>query len=153
MTVKEVTGDIFELDVDALGHGVNCRGKMGAGIAVQFKKKFPYMYDNYRSLCASHYLHLGQVYVYKPVWTTHDKRLVYNIASQDLPGANANLEAIRVAVEFVRFDAERRGLNTVALPQIGCGIGGLEWAEVKEVLREAFESSPVEFQLVTYDTN
>jgi len=149
MTVKSVTGDLFALDVDAIGHGVNCKGVMGAGIATTFKSKFPRMFPEYESLCRQGILHLGQVHVYdKPF---NDYPVIYNIASQYEPGANADLRAIGVAAQFVRFDAERRGLKTVALPQIGCGIGGLTWPLVYTTLERVFEYSPVEFQLVTYE--
>lgn len=145
MTVKHVTGDLFALDVDAIGHGVNCKGVMGAGIAVAFKDKFPMMYHDYQKLCYMMHLWPGQVFV----WRMGDKT-VYNIASQYEPGADASYDALATALLFVRFDAERYNLKSVALPQIGCGIGGLEWQHVSRLMTVIFSNSPVEFQLVTY---
>lgn len=145
MTVKHVTGDLFSLNVDAIGHGVNCRGVMGSGIAVQFRERYPAMYLSYKQLCEQSNLNLGQVFVWE-----HGGKIIYNIASQYEPGPNANLEALKIAIQWVDFDATRRNLATVALPQIGCGIGGLGWSVVSMILEIYLEPSPVEFQLVTY---
>jgi len=149
MTVKHVQGDLFALDVDAIGHGVNCKGVMGAGIAVAFKKNFPQMFPEYANLCRLNLLSLGQVHVYdKPF---NDYPVIYNIASQDEPGPNADYYALAVAMRWVKFDAERRELKSVALPQIGCGIGGLQWTDVRALFSSILALSPVEFQLVTYE--
>ena len=48
MAFTMVTGDLFDLGLPAIGHGCNCSGSMGAGIAVQFKRRFAAMYQEYR---------------------------------------------------------------------------------------------------------
>jgi O-acetyl-ADP-ribose deacetylase (regulator of RNase III) len=39
VTLTLVEGDLFDLQMPAIGHGCKCRGSMGAGIAVQFKRR------------------------------------------------------------------------------------------------------------------
>lgn len=72
-------GDIFTSTAQALGHGVNVCGLMGAGIALQFRKRFPDMYLEYQKHCLSGALNPGDYFV----WTLPDGRQIYNLASQD----------------------------------------------------------------------
>lgn len=142
----EKTGDLFTSDAPAIGHGVNTKGKMGAGIAVQFKNRFPKMYDSYRDLCATGMFRPGGVMVYSA-----ESPVVYNIASQDLPGANARLDWLETGLRITLEDAEERNIERIALPQIGCGIGGLSLPDVLEVIKNVEANYVTEIELWTYE--
>lgn len=139
-------GDIFDTDAMAIGHGVNTAGFMGAGIAAQFKDRFPFMYEAYRRMCEISILHPGGVYPY----TREDGRIVYNIASQDRPGANATYDFLLSGVSRTLSHAEMHGIPVVALPRIGSGIGGLDEAYVEGILFSLARTSPVDIELWTY---
>jgi O-acetyl-ADP-ribose deacetylase (regulator of RNase III) len=132
MTIEYRVGDLFEpdLDVDAIGHGVNCRGVMGAGIAKLFKQNYFDMYWQYAMRCKAGLLWPGEVFT----WFGGDK-VIFNIASQDLPGANAQIGWLSEGLSRVS-DLAIANDWTVALPWIGAGIGGLP----KESVKELFES-------------
>ena len=71
-------GDIFQLEgIHSFAHGCNCAGAMGKGIAVQFKLKFPKMYEEYRILCKNGQFLPGDVYTYQ-----HEKGVVFNLGTQ-----------------------------------------------------------------------
>lgn len=73
--IKE--GDIFSIEgVSSYAHGCNCAGSMGRGIAVQFRKKFPRMYENYRCMCLDGTFQPGDVYDYD-----YGNGHVYNLAT------------------------------------------------------------------------
>lgn len=143
----ERTGDIFTTDADCIGHGVNTRGVMGAGIARAFRSKFPVMYETYRAACLAGQLLPGGVLP----WTDAASGLmVFNIASQQVPGADARLPWLASAVAASLHMVAESGRTTLALPQIGCGIGGLAWGEVKPVLRRLAEDGPVDIEAWTF---
>lgn len=124
------TGDLFaQDDVDAIGHGVNCRGVMGGGIAKLFKRKYPAMYTQYNFACRAGLLHAGDVFP----WVEYGDppNYIFNIASQTNPGADATLGALERGVHRVFDLCETLRLKSFAIPRIGAGIGGLEWSEVK----------------------
>ena len=127
MSVEYRKGDLFaQTDVGAIGHGVNISGSMSGGIAVPFKNKFPDMHQEYVELCSSGDLKLGDVFVY------HDDstgKTVFNIASQQMPGADASLEAVETGLRKSLELALSLGIDSLAIPRIGCGIGGLNWAD------------------------
>ena len=146
--VEEVSGDLFaQRDVDALAHGVNCAGVMGAGIAVPFRARFPDMYETYRQQCRSGQLTLGGILP----WRTPSQRWVYNLATQPRPGRCARLDAVASAVRSMLTHAGEHAVTSVALPRIGCGYGGLDWdRQVRPTLVEiAGEFPTVRMRLVS----
>ncbi|MCI2237057.1 macro domain-containing protein [Paenibacillus sp. TRM 82003] len=145
MPTIRTTGDLFDLGLPALAHGCNCRGSMAGGIALEFQARWPEMAEAYRRRCLAGEFQLGDVMP----WETPEGLVVYNLGTQVETGADARLSAIDIAVRGALLDAERRGLAQVGVPRIGAGIGGLEWADVRAVLEQAGEDSPVELVVVT----
>lgn len=146
--IEFVEGDLFRQgDVQALGHGVNCKGVMGAGIAPLFKKRFPAMYIQYRDLCDRGTLTPGLVFPY--MTNVYTRRWVYNMATQDSPGADATYAWLDSTLRAVRLHAEVNNVPSVALPRIGAGIGGLDWLDVKATMSKVFKDSPVMLRVVS----
>src|SRR5690606_26182344 len=121
---KECVGDLFTTDLPAIGHGCNTTGVMGAGIAREFATRYPSMYATYQQQCRTSKFQLGDILVWQA------DRVIYNLATQPLPGPHANLDAIRTAVTRAVHDAQQRGITAIGLPRIGAGLGGLNWPEV-----------------------
>ena len=46
-----VHGDIFESQAKVLVNPVNCVGIMGAGLALQFKRRYPEEFNTYKIVC------------------------------------------------------------------------------------------------------
>jgi len=144
MTFKMITGDLFECALPAVGHGCNCAGAMGAGIAAVFKRRYPAMYQEYRLRCQDGRFRLGDILV----WEAPDL-VVYNLATQPVPGPSAKLDAIDASIRAAIADAHRRGLPRLGIPRIGAGLGGLAWSEVADVLANASNDSAVELVVVS----
>lgn len=127
MTVSVIKGDLFDPghEFDAIGHGVNCRGVMGAGIAAVFKARYPEMYKRYVIMCRYGILRAGGAYVYEP----DANPIIFNLASQDEPGPDARekwyAQSLVAALETPEVTQNWHPDYTVGLPLIGAGIGGL----------------------------
>lgn len=141
-------GNIFDTLSKGVGHGVNTVGVMGAGIALQFKNMFVDMYDEYRLLCSEGRLHGGDIFPWQV--PNYGNSFIYNIASQELPGANASYDFLEEGVRRALLHAESCGLGELALPRIGSGIGGLDEAYVEGILFALTKNSPVDIELWTY---
>jgi O-acetyl-ADP-ribose deacetylase (regulator of RNase III) len=140
-----VEGDLFATrDLRAWGHGCNCAGAMGAGIAVEFKRRFPRMFEEYKQRCADGRFGLGDVFVWSEGEST-----VYNLGTQEHWRKKAQLAAVSKAVGRMVSLAEKSGVRRIALPRIGAGLGGLDWPKVRAVLEDAGAASKVE--LVVYE--
>lgn len=136
----EREGDMFVAAAHdtALGHGVNCRGLMGAGVAATVRRRFPDGYREYRELCLIGRLRPGGAHVWAPPgW---DGPVLVNLASQDRPGPDARLDWLRDALAAaapVLADLATAGrVRRLVLPRISCGIGGLTWRQVRPVVAE-----------------
>ena len=146
------TGDVFSTHSRGIGHGVNVVGLMGHGIALQFRNRFPEMHNQYKVLCNNGSLRPGETMIWEMPFENPqpDHRLfVYNIASQDAPGANAKMEWLITGVANALSHAAEHGLESIALPRIGSGIGGLKQDEVEAALTKLAEESPVDIELWT----
>jgi len=126
-------GDLFTTELKAIGHGVNCSGVMGAGIAKPIKDKWPNNFTNYEAACRGGFLVPGDAMV------VHENGMyIFNIASQSRPGRFARYDWLFGAALDAAQQAVDMDLDSIAIPMIGCGIGGLEWPKVRVIL-EAVE--------------
>jgi O-acetyl-ADP-ribose deacetylase (regulator of RNase III) len=142
---REAEGNLFELGLPAIGHGVNCRGVMGAGIAKVFRDKYPGMYDDYVAACINGNINPGGVLI----WREPDV-VIFNLATQLNPGADATLEAVKSSVRIAVGHCYYASIQSLGLPRIGCGIGGLNWPDVKKIMEEvAWEFPVVDVVVVT----
>ena len=139
--LKEVNSSLFDLKVDALAHGCNTQGIMNAGIAKDFREKYPQMFEEYQSYCKSGLFQTGDIHVYQD-----NKTGIYiiNIASQFDLETGARIEYIRKGLNKVEKQYSSLGIQSLALPRIGCNLGKLNWREVKPVIEEVFSGSKLE---------
>ena len=147
MPVEFVSGDLFkDTSLDGLAHGCNCAGAMGKGIATEFRRRFPKMYEEYHRLCKANEFQLGDVFVW-----TQSSPVVFNLGTQKTWRTKAELSAIERSVgEMIRI-AGRTGIGRIGLPRIGAGLGGLEWEEVKALLSNLGAKTSV--TLIVYESH
>lgn len=146
--MKEVTGNVVYADEVAIGHGVNTKGLMGAGVAKAIREAYPQISGAYIQWC-NNGAQGGDVQLYK----VSDERVIVNIASQEVPGADARYAWLAAGVARAVQDLANIGINKMAIPRIGAGIGGLDWEAVKIILlliEAMFENSGVHFEFVVY---
>lgn len=140
MPATFLKGDLFNAQgLDAIAHGCNCAGVMGKGIAVEFKKRYPDMFAEYRRRCRKGQFTLGDVFMWE-----NEHEVVFNLATQRTWRTKAELDAIREALQEMICLAENTGLNRIGLPRIGAGLGGLPWEHVRDVIAEAGARTTVE---------
>jgi len=148
------TGNLFNTDAKIIGHGVNVDGLMGAGIAVQFRIRYPKNYQNYKQDCLNKLLVPGSMN-----GMIEDGKAVFNFASQDRPGAHAQYKWLFGSLyDGLTFMSKNQGFvstygDTIAIPEIGCGIGGLQWSKAEKVVRlvEELFDYKYEFEVWHYD--
>lgn len=134
-------GDILEADAEALVNTVNCVGVMGRGIALQFKRKYPDNFRVYKAACDREELHLGAVLVHE-VGQLTNPRYIINFPTKRHWKGKSRIEDIRSGLVALVAEVQKRGIRSVAVPPLGCGMGGLEWCDVKPLIEEAFRPLP-----------
>jgi O-acetyl-ADP-ribose deacetylase (regulator of RNase III) len=145
VTIEYQTGDLFTSRLPALAHGCNCAGAMGRGIAVQFRTRWPQMYEEYREQCFKGVFTPGSVFMYQQGAASP---VIFNLGTQSSWRTGAVLNWVSRAVDAMLDLATEHDIAAVGMPRIGAGLGGLPWPKVDQVLRAAAGSSPV--RLVVY---
>ena len=131
-------GDILKSDVEALVNTVNCVGVMGRGIALQFKKKFPENFAAYKRACDADEITLGEVLVFD-TGKMFNPRYIINFPTKNHWRAKSRIEDIAAGLESLVAAIKDRKIKSVAIPPLGCGLGGLEWTNVRPLILRACE--------------
>jgi hypothetical protein len=105
------------------------------------------MYNEYRLLCKRFGPALGG-----SLHTWHDSRdtgiVIFNLFSQIDPGPNGSYDLLRKSAVQMVIEAEKRNHARVGLPWIGCGVARLAKHNVKDILHDVLDDSPVHFGLI-----
>ena len=130
--VDVVVGDMFEASAQTLVNTVNCVGVMGKGVALEFKKRFPAMYEDYVERCERGEVKLGRPYLYRNPESPH----VLNFPTKGHWRSVARLKDIVAGLEYLEAHYRDWGITSLAVPPLGCGQGALDWHTVGPTLYE-----------------
>lgn len=137
--IRLVSGNMFNSQVGALVNTVNCVGVMGAGVALQFKLRYPEMFHDYVHRCRGGFVRPGQPYVWKAEESLFgsDSRIVINFPTKDDWRNPSEYSYIESGLRWLRgYLLQSPGLS-IAIPALGCGYGGLDWKVVEGMILSA----------------
>ena len=141
MTIAFKNGDMFREPVQALVNTVNCVGVMGKGVALEFKRRWPANFDAYRRICDAKALSPGKMFVFDRGGLVEDgPRYLINFPTKAHWKSKSELSYVTDGLDdLVRVIAEL-DIKSIALPPLGCGNGGLDWADVKPLIEDKLGS-------------
>lgn len=139
--IELTRGDVLAADVEAVVNTVNTQGIMGKGVALQFRKAYPENYDAYRRACEAGQIQPGRMFVFDRQSLTNP-RYVINFPTKRHWRSKSRMEDIEAGLVALVEEVRRLGVRSVAVPPLGCGLGGLAWPQVQRRMREAFERLP-----------
>lgn len=136
MPINYIQGDIFQAKTDAIVNTVNCVGVMGKGIALEFKKRWPKNYQEYRILCEKKVLKTGKMFVFQDndMFENSNFKYLVNFPTKDNWRSKSKLSYIDEGLDDFIIQIKELGIKSIALPTLGCGNGGLEWADVRKLI-------------------
>jgi O-acetyl-ADP-ribose deacetylase (regulator of RNase III) len=140
--VEFVTGNLLDADVDVLVNTVNTKGVMGKGVALQFKRAFPANYKAYRAACKAAQVVLGRMFVFDNGQLERPHYII-NFPTKDHWRSRSRLVDIESGLEDLRHVLTQLDVESVALPPLGCGLGGLRWSDVRPRIDAALADLPV----------
>lgn len=129
-------GNLLAEDVEALVNSVNCVGVMGRGIALQFKNAFPENFSAYARACGRDEVKPGQMFVFVTGRLTNP-RLIINFPTKRHWRGKSRIEDIQAGLEALQAEIRSRNIQSIAIPPLGSGLGGLEWSEVRPLIEAA----------------
>lgn len=136
--IELTQGDILQADAEALVNTVNCVGVMGRGIALQFKKRFPENFKRYKAACDNKELQPGKMFIID-LNRLYNPRYVVNFPTKRHWKGKSRMEDIEAGLQTLVEEVRKRDIHSIAIPPLGCGLGGLRWADVRAKIKEAFK--------------
>lgn len=129
--VDERDGDLLASGAEALVNAVNCAGVMGKGIALEFRRRFPANFAAYRAACAAGEVRVGRMFVCED-----DGRTIVNFPTKKHWRSRSRLQDVADGLDDLVWVIRERELGSVAVPALGVGNGGLDWAAVSPLVHE-----------------
>ncbi len=141
MAIELTRGDILRAPTEALVNTVNCVGFMGRGIALQFKHAFPRNFAEYQQACKRGDVEPGRMLVHQTAQLA-GVRFILNFPTKRHWRGKSRLEDIDAGLAALVRDVDRLGITSIAVPPLGCGLGGLDWKDVRPRIEGAFAALP-----------
>lgn len=129
-------GNLLIEDAQALVNPVNCVGVMGRGLALQFKKAYPDNFRAYAAACAVGEVQPGRMFVFDTGGPSNP-RFIVNFPTKRHWRNKSRMEDIEAGLESLVTEIRRRNIQSIAIPALGSGLGGLEWGAVRWRIEQA----------------
>lgn len=133
--MKYVKGNLLEAHTQALVNTVNTVGVMGKGIALQFKEAFPMNFRIYALECKNKKLHTGKLLVVKEQ-TLEGEKIIINFPTKTEWFMKSKYEYVEEGLKELAKVIEEYKIESIAIPPLGCGNGGLKWDKVKAMIEK-----------------
>jgi O-acetyl-ADP-ribose deacetylase (regulator of RNase III) len=139
--LTEEHGSLLQAPADALVNTVNTVGIMGKGIALQFKQAYPGNFHAYEAACRRGDVRLGKMFTYE-TGQLDKPRFVINFPTKGHWRSKSKLSDIEAGLADLRGVIAERRIESIAVPPLGCGNGGLAWGEVRPLIEAALGDLP-----------
>jgi O-acetyl-ADP-ribose deacetylase (regulator of RNase III) len=133
ITVKH--GNIFTSKCQTIVNTINCVGQMGAGIALEFKLRYPNMYKRYQALCKAELIKVGSLWLYKPEDERYGFARVLNFPTKVHWRAPSRFSYLVAGLDKFIATYQDKGIESIAFPLLGASKGGLEVAAVEKLMQ------------------
>lgn len=139
-------GDLLDADVDALVNAVNTVGVMGKGIALAFKNRFPANFQAYAAACQRGEVVTGRMFITETP-ALLGPRWIVNFPTKQHWRDPSQLEWVQTGLQDLRRFLLAQQVQSVALPALGAGLGGLSWPTVRAEIEAALADLPVDVRV------
>jgi O-acetyl-ADP-ribose deacetylase (regulator of RNase III) len=129
MSITWKRGNLFDDKAEAIAIPVNCVGVMGKGVALECKERHPWVFKRYQAMCHESRVRPGDV-----VRFVGGSGRLYLVATKDHYRDGSRLEWIDEGLQALQRHIRILRNESIAIPALGCGAGGLAWCDVKSVI-------------------
>ena len=138
------TGNILESSAKCLVNTVNCDGFMGKGIAYQFKEKYPENNKHYVQACNQGNFSIGKILFFE-----ENEKIIANFPTKDKWREKSQYSYIETGLDALIDGIKLHNITSVAIPPLGCGNGGLDWNQVKQMIID--KMSPLDISIIIFE--
>ena len=130
------SGDIFAVNAEAIVNPVNCVGVMGGGLALQFKTRYPENLRAYAEACQADEVQPGRMFVFETNISVNPRYIV-NFPTKRHWQDDSRIDDIEDGLSDLARIIRDLDIRSIAVPALGCGLGGLPWNAVRNQIEGA----------------
>ena len=134
--IHELGGDILLSGAKAIAQGVAPNDDFHQGLALQLRERMPALYKDFRHFCQTSHPKSGGLWT----WMSADGHYIVNLFTQEAaydhgskPG-HATASQVNHTLHALRAFAQKEKVSSIALPRLACGVGGLNWDDIKPLI-------------------
>lgn len=155
--IRKVEGDILLTKAQYIAHGIAPQDHFDTGLALALRERWPSLVRDYRHAIHGKPLAAGEIWAWAGVDADGSKRGIVNLLTQDMlgtggaakPGKATTENVSRALKALAKFVREEK-VQSLALPRLATGVGGLEWAQVEPLVQQHL--GDLDIPVVVYDT-
>jgi O-acetyl-ADP-ribose deacetylase (regulator of RNase III) len=144
--IRFTQGNMLVDDASALVIPVNCVGVMGKGLALAFRKEYPDMFADYKVACARGEIRPGRVWTW-PEKTDRGQRLICFPTKDHWREDSFAVYSADGLVSLRSEIQKAEDIESIAVPALGCGLGGLQWTTVKRLIEHVLETVGIDVRV------
>ena len=134
---------VFNVEAQTIVNTVNCEGVMGAGIALEFKLRYPEMFKDYVDRCERREVKVGEPYLFRECGDPW----ILNFPTKKHWKYHSKLEWIQQGLEHFVLHCQENGVTSIAFPMLGTSNGHLDWADVKNLMEHYLGALSINVQI------
>jgi len=149
--IHEVSGDILLSNAQALAHGVAPNDHFDSGLALALRERWPAMTKDFRHFARQEHPKPGSLWFWGGVGGVR----IFNLMTQEgshehgsRPG-RATVSHVRHALQALVKELKAEGIESLALPRLATGVGGLGWDEVRPLVKETLGEAGIPVYVYT----
>lgn len=151
--MKEINGNILDIQKGIICHQTNCLGIMGGGLAKQMKDKYPDVYDNYHNYCKTFKNNLDKIFGTSYIYKINNDLTIASVFGQKEIGYKATdydkTYTALLDLKNIIKKCKLENLNVYFPKFMGCGLGGGNWEIYSWILEKVFPNGII----VNYNGN
>jgi len=125
-------GTVFNTPAKTIVNTVNCVGVMGKGLALEFKLRYPKMFEEYKKHCKTEEMKIGKIKLYK----NSEDLWIMNFPTKDHWRSPSKIEYIEAGLKYFVSNYKKVNIESIAFPKLGTNNGGLKWKDVNALMEK-----------------
>lgn len=146
--IKEITGNLFTTTAQTMVNTINCVGAMGKGIALEFRKRYPEMYEQYVNLCKEKKINIGILWIYKT-----DEKWILNFPTKYHWKYNSKVEYLEKGLQKFVSTYKEKGITSIAFPLLGANNGGIPKEISLKIMNQYLSQCDIDIEIYQFDPN
>lgn len=140
--IEYIIGDIFTSPAQVIVNTVNTVGVMGKGIALEYKKRYPRMFELYKTACEKKRLQIGKLML-----VNEQDHLILLFPTKESWRLPSKIEYIEKGLKTFVENYTQNNITSIAFPKLGCGNGELSWDVVRPLMEKYLKDLPIDIYI------